>query len=83
MNKKTIIIIIASTLIIIILGIASYFYWDYLKKKNPNYTAEDITNSALKGVLPSFETNPLENKPDVNPADKANPFEDIKINPFE
>jgi len=80
MNKKTTIIIIVSALIII--GVASYFYLSYSKKKNPTYTAEDITNSALKGVLPSFETNPLENKPDVNPADKANPFKDIKINPF-
>ena len=44
---------------------------------------EKITDSATKGVLPSLETNPLENKPDINPADQANPYKDIKTNPFE
>ena len=88
MNKKTIIMISASALIIILL-IAGYFYWSYQKNKNPNYNtdyltngAEDITNSATKGILPSFQTNPLETKPDINPADKANPFTNIKTNPF-
>lgn len=82
MSKKVTIVIIVSALIII-LGIASYFYWNHQEKESPNYTAEDITDNALKGVLPSFGTNPLENKPDVNPADKANPFKDIRTNPFE
>ncbi len=44
--------------------------------------AGKITDSATKGVLPSLQTNPLEDKPDINPADKANPFKDIKTNPF-
>ena len=88
MPKKMIFIIIAGILLIV-LSIAGYFYWINIKKsavqnslKNNSNTAEDITNSATKGVLPSIQTNPLENKPDVNPADKANPFKDIKINPF-
>ena len=88
MPKKMIFIIIA-VILLIALGIGGYFYWINLKKsatqnflKNASNTAEDITNSATKGVLPSIQTNPLENKPDVNPADKANPFKDIKTNPF-
>jgi hypothetical protein len=90
-NKKTLIIIVA-ILIIIGLGAWGYIiYWNNLKKaregakasQKAGEAAEALTESALKGVLPSIETNPLENKPDINPADKANPFKDIKINPFE
>ncbi len=83
MDKKTIIIIATSILLIIIigLGIGGYIYLKKSKARGFN-TAEDITNSATKGVLPSLETNPLENKPDVNPASAANPLKDIKINPF-
>ena len=87
MDKKTIAIVIVSAVVLIAVIIAGSAYW--LKKADTSpvlpegNTAEDITNSATKGVLPSLQTNPLENKPDVNPADKANPFKDIKINPFE
>jgi len=86
--KKVIFIIIAVVLLIV-LSITGYFCWINFKKseikntfQNVSNAAEDITNSANKGVLPSIQTNPLENKPDVNPADKANPFKDIKTNPF-
>ncbi|MEK7624698.1 MAG: hypothetical protein AAB404_03210 [Patescibacteria group bacterium] len=91
-SKKTIIIIIAIVLLVG-LGIGGYFYGSNLKKpetaietKAPEEvkdTTEKITESATSGVLPSIGTNPLENKPDVNPADKANPFKNIKTNPFE
>ncbi len=91
MDKKTTIIIAAlSAILLIALVVGGCFYWINFKKskttdilKNAGNAAEDITNSATKGVLPSLETNPLENKPDVNPADKANPFKDIKTNPFK
>lgn len=88
-NKKLILISIVALAIIIV---ASYFVWQ--KYKTPELTpeeaslkkageaAEKITESATKGVLPSIQTNPLENKPDVNPADKANPFKDVYKNPF-
>lgn len=81
MNKKTIIIIVVVVSLVLAAG---YFYWiNFEKSRIGNFnTAEDITNSATKGVLPSLQTNPLEDKPDLNPADKANPFKDIKINPF-
>lgn len=86
MTQKTIIIIAASVVaaILIIAAIGGYFYWVNSKKiKMDNLnSAEDITNSATKGVLPSIDTNPLSNKPDLNPADKANPYANIKTNPF-
>lgn len=85
MDKKMIIIISAvAAVLLIALILGGYFYWiNYKKIKTNDFgTAENITNSATKGVLPSLETNPLENKPDINPADNANPLKDIKTNPF-
>lgn len=90
MDKKTLIIIIAVAVVLLVVLIIAGFYWINLKKskagldalENASNTAQDITNSATKGVLPSLQTNPLEDKPDINPADKANPFKDIKTNPF-
>lgn len=80
-NKKP---LIAGMIIIllIVLGVAGYLYWKMSATKNAAPTAEDITNSATKGVLPSLEVNPLENQPDINPASNANPIKDIKTNPF-
>ncbi len=88
MNKKTLIIIAA--ILIIALGVGGYFLWSKTNKTSlekaseaAGDAAEKVTESATKGVLPSIQTNPLENKPDINPADKANPYKNIKINPFE
>ncbi|MFH1180911.1 MAG: hypothetical protein V1705_00700 [bacterium] len=87
MPKKTLIIIIVAILIIA-LGFGVYFGW--IKKDTEKSALEKIgeaaekaTENAAKGVLPSIQTNPLEDKPDINPADKANPFKNIKTNPFE
>jgi len=85
MNKK--IIVIASIIVVVLLIalLSGYFYWTSYKKSGTTGifgSAEDIANSAARGVLPSIGANPLENKPDVNPADKANPFTNIKTNPF-
>ncbi len=88
MNKKTI-IIIAAGFLIVGLAIGGYFYWNWMEKEKIKFlqeagdAAEKITDSATKGVLPSLGTNPLESKPDINPADSANPIKNIKINPFE
>lgn len=86
MSKKVMLIIV-TVILLIVLCVAGYFYW--VSREKPvtedfleNNIAEDITNSATQGVLPSLQANPLEDKPDVNPADKANPFKDIKTNPF-
>lgn len=89
MNKK--ITLIIAILIIIVLGVSGYIYWNNLKKsraganapKKTGEATEAVIDSALQGVLPSIETNALKNKPDINPADKANPFKNIKTNPFE
>jgi len=91
MNKKTTIIIIAAILIIIGLGAGAYLYLNNRTKskagakvsQKAGEAAEAVIDSALKGVVPSMETNPLEDKPDINPADKANPYKNIKTNPFE
>jgi type II secretory pathway pseudopilin PulG len=86
-NKKLILIGVVALVIGLALG---YFFWQKTKAKpeeqaleEAGEAAEKITESATKGALPSITTNPLESKPDINPADKANPFKNIKINPFE
>ncbi len=75
-NKKTLAIIII-VVILIALGIIWFFWNEKIKTE-----AGKIIENATKGALPSINTNPLENKPDINPADKANPFTNIKTNPF-
>jgi len=88
MEKKKI-IIIAAILLITAAGIGGFFYWKSKKNAGKNAldkignVADKIVNDATKGALPSIQTNPLENKPDINPADKANPYKNIKTNPFE
>ncbi|MCX6813407.1 MAG: hypothetical protein NTV77_02945 [Candidatus Azambacteria bacterium] len=88
LKKETLIIIAAVLLISLVVG--GYFLWNNWKNSSGDKaldsagdTAEKITESATKGVLPSIGANPLENKPDVNPADKANPFKNIITNPFK
>ena len=90
MPKKIIFIIIAIVLLIG-LAIGGYLFWNSWKKsasskvktiEKAGETAEKITESAAKGVLPSIQVNPLENKPDVNPASKTNPYKNLIINPF-
>ena len=87
MSKKAIFILI---IIVLLIGLAvgGYFLWNNWKSETKALdkagdVADKITEGATQGVLPSLGTNPLENKPDVNPADKANPFKNIKTNPFE
>ena len=87
---KKILIIIVSAVLLIALGIGGYFYWNKKNKTvgesgvldQAGQAAQKVTESATKGTLPSLQTNPLENKPDINPADKANPYSNIKTNPF-
>lgn len=89
-KKETLIMIVA--VLLIGLAVGGYFLWNNWKKSSSSEktvlqkvgeAANKITESATKGVLPSIGANPLENKPDVNPADKANPFKNIITNPFE
>lgn len=91
MYKKTHIIAITLILFLVSLGIAGYIYWRNTQKleaereaiENAGQMTDDAIENATKGVLPPVTVNPLESKPDVNPADQANPFKDIKTNPFE
>ncbi|MDO8558882.1 MAG: hypothetical protein Q7R84_00975 [bacterium] len=86
MKKKIILAIIVLSVAGVVAG--GYFYWN---KKNAgtsaldkvNEAADKINDSATQGVLPSLQTNPLENKPDLNPVDQVNPYKNIKTNPFE
>ena len=88
-NKKTILTIVA-VIAIIGLGVAGYFYWKKYIRMTPEEAAleesgkaaETITESAVKGVLPSITTNPLEDKPDISPTAQTNPFKDLQTNPF-
>jgi len=90
MNKKNIIILIA---VILILGLAvgGLIYWNKWEKARKGSGAIEKAGEATgkliegvnKGALPSVGANPLGSKPNINPADKANPFKDIKINPFD
>lgn len=87
--KKSILTLIV-VVIVIGLGVCGYFYWTDWRKtpeekvlEKAGETAEKITENATQGVLPEINTNPLENKPEVNPVDKTNPFKDLKTNPFE
>ncbi len=82
-------IIIAIVLLIIVLAAGGYFYWQWSKnsvlralEKNKDALDKIIENST-QGTLPSLNTNPLENKPNINPADAANPIKNIKTNPFD
>lgn len=89
MDKKTIIVITVAILaVLIILGlvIGSYFYFKKPSNKGLENSGDDaakITDSATQGVLPSIDTNPLGDTPDMNPVDVANPMKNIKTNPFE
>ena len=77
MNKKYIIIILVLLILVLVGG---GYYWHWQSKKSG---AEVITETANEGSLPSVSTNPLDNKPNVNPIDQTNPYKNIKTNPFE
>jgi len=76
--KKSYLIAAVSVVILLILLGAGYWYWQS-KKSGVGV----ISETANEEVLPPFSVNPLENKPNINPVDQANPFSNIKTNPFE
>lgn len=92
MDKKKFIIVLTTILAIIslIALISGFLFWLQWNKSNKplnesqknTENSNNLQESASKNVVPAFQTNPLENKPDVNPANKANPFIKIKTNPF-
>lgn len=84
-DRKSIIIAVAGLAIIIALALAGYIWFAAVSKRSENQvqTDEKIIEGAAKGALPSLSNNPLDNKPNINPAEKINPVKAIKINPFE
>lgn len=87
MTKKMVVLIIIVAVVVVGLIMGGYFL---LKSKKVNDIFKNIgdagqkaLDAATRGTLPSFSTNPLEDKPDINPADAGNPIKNIKTNPFE
>lgn len=86
MGNKTQAIIIV---ILIIAAISGYLVWELFFQKSAEEKVGDVTDKSIEaatgGTLPTFDTqsNPLEEMPEINPVDKANPFKGITTNPFE
>ncbi len=73
MNTKS--VLTAIVVVLVVAGIGAGFYFYQQQKESPDNA---------QAPAPSYGTEaPLENKPDVNPVDKTNPFKDVKTNPFE
>ncbi|MEI6597285.1 MAG: hypothetical protein WCL13_03730 [bacterium] len=81
MKKSYLIAIILAVFLLVLLG-ASYWY-SQSKKGDVEVIVKTASETANEEVLPLVSTNPLDNKPNINPADQTNPFNNIKINPFE
>lgn len=81
-NKRTLILVLA-VIVIIALGVGGYVYWK--RSVAPIEQAPDLSGSTVEEVLPELNTsaNPYENVSETNPVKKANPFTDVKTNPFE
>ena len=73
-KQKTVLV---SVIAVAVLGAALWYY--YAKKS----AALNLQSAATQGVLPSIGTNPLTNKPDINPTSRTNPFDSVKTNPFD
>lgn len=90
MNRRLLIIIAVAVILLILIagGIFAYLKWVENKKlrdtlRDIGNGAEGIIDQATRGTVPSLQTNPLEDKPELNPAAKANPMDNVKTNPFE
>jgi len=74
----------AAVIIIVAAAIAGYFYWKSNPKEEKLPEPAKASDPAVSGTLPSLpETNVLQDVPEINPVDKANPFKDVYKNPFE
>lgn len=71
--------LIAAVSIIILLILLGVIYW-YVRSGDE---VKVVTETPKEEVLQSVSTNPLDNKPNINPVDQTNPFKNIKTNPFE
>ena len=46
-------------------------------------SVEDTAQTVTDDIVNSVKSNPVENKPDINPADNVNPIRKVKTNPFD
>lgn len=76
--KKSYLIVAVSIIVLLILSGVGYWYIRSRKTE-----VKVTTETPNEEVVPLVSTNPLDNKPNVNPVDQANPFKNIKTNPFE
>ncbi len=76
--KKSYLIAAASVIVLLILLGAGYWY-----VRSGKTEVKVTTETPNEEVVPSVSTNPLDNKPNINPVDQTNPFKNIKTNPFE
>lgn len=81
-NKKMLVLVLV-VIVVVALGIGGYMYWK--RSAASVEQAPDLSGSTVEEVLPELNTsaNPYENVSETNPVEKANPFVDIKTNPFE
>lgn len=77
MKKSYLITTVSAIILLILLGAG---YW-YIQSRKTEVKIK--TETFNEEVVPSVSTNPLDNKPNINPVDQTNPFKNIKINPFE
>jgi hypothetical protein len=77
MKKSNLIVAVSVIVLLILLG-TGFWYWQ--TKKNSIIITPEVINEA---VVPLVSTNPLDNKPNINPIDQTNPYKNIKTNPFQ
>ncbi|MDE1970267.1 MAG: hypothetical protein KGI50_01690 [Patescibacteria group bacterium] len=76
---------------IIVFIVGGFIFWKYKsnKKLTPPPASsgleQTVASSVTQGVLPSLNNSltPLQNQPNLNPIQTANPFTTIKTNPFK
>lgn len=73
-------VVTAALVLVAALLLSGYLVW---KKYMGDRAYNDAAQDAAKGTLPAISNNPLENRPNINPAEKTNPITEIKTNPFE
>ena len=88
MQQKNLYFIILIVGIVVVAGVG-FWYWQQQQAPAPPVdlppAAEKQDGGTTYGTLPEVDStsNPLENAPDINPINKANPLKDIYNNPFE
>lgn len=88
MPRKKIVLVSLAIVFVLALALGAYFYWPKPGTPSPTPTPEQAAGDLLidnvnQAVLPDLNSNPLQNKPDINPAEQGNPFNNVKTNPFE